>query len=220
MVCKKCGQQFEDSFNKCPNCGECVVNKKNGKKPIFKKWWFWLIIALVLVVLIGSAGGGDESELTTGVNAVQTTAQTVDSTDENAVQEETTEAEDGFIHVGDVLDDSGLEITYVSAEKWNGYNQYSAPDSGNMIIKLWFEAKNTTSTDRYVSSFDFNCYADGVAAEEYYYGDDDISLTLSQGRSGSGAVYFEVPADAEKIEVEYEVNVWSDKKAIFLVELP
>ncbi len=220
MVCKKCGQQFEDGFNNCPNCGESVSGKKKAKKPVFKKWWFWLIIVLVLVVLIGSSGGSEETESTTADNSAQTTLQAVEATEENSIQEETTEAADGFIRVGEILEDSGLEITYVSAEKWTGYNQYSAPKSGNMIIKLWFDVTNNASGDRYITLYDFNCYADGAAAEEYFYGDDDISLTLSQGRSGSGAVYFEVPVDAEKIEVEYEVNVWSDEKAIFLVELP
>lgn len=50
--------------------------------------------------------------------------------------------------------------------------------------------------------------------------DDSLSATLSTGRSGNCNVYFEVPEDAEKIEIEYEVNFWSGKKAIFLVELP
>ena len=58
MVCKKCGQSFEDGFNNCPNCGESVNGKT--KKPIFKKWWFWLIIVFVVFVVIGSIGGSDE----------------------------------------------------------------------------------------------------------------------------------------------------------------
>ena len=78
--------------------------------------------------------------------------------------------------------------------------------------------KNNGSTDFYISSFEFNCYADDAAAEEYYVADDIISATLSGGRSTSGYVYFEVPKDAEYIEVEYETNFWTSKKAIFVVE--
>ena len=213
MICKKCGQQFEDSFNNCPNCGETVNGTQKVKKPIFKKWWFWLIIVIALIGIISGASGGNSEEGTTTANNEQTT------TANAAVEETTVKQNDNVYHVGDVLDDNGLEITYTSAEKWTGYNQYSAPKSGNIIIKLCFDVKNNASGDRYLSSFDFNCYADGAAAEEYYYADDSISLTLSQGRSGTGAVYFEVPADSQMIEVEYEVNIWSDKKAVFLVEL-
>lgn len=212
MVCKKCGQTFEDSFNNCPNCGEGADVKKKEKKLIFKKWWFWLIIAMILIVIIGSAGGTTEEE-TTADNNEQTTAASVNT------EKTTDEPQDNVYRVGDVLDDNGFEISFVSAEKWTGYNQYSAPKSGNMIIKLNFDIKNNSSSDKYLSTYDFNCYADGAAAEEYYYVDDGISLTLSAGRSGSGAVYFEVPEDAQNIEVEYEVNVWSDKKAVFVVEL-
>ena len=63
MVCKKCGQQFEDSFNNCPNCGENVNGKKKDKKPIFKKWWFWFIIVIVVIGLIGSSGDNDNSDV-------------------------------------------------------------------------------------------------------------------------------------------------------------
>lgn len=213
MVCKKCGQQFEDSFNNCPGCGEGVNGKQKDKKPIFKKWWFWLIIAILAIAIIGGASGGSSEEGTATGNNEQTTTSNVD------VEETTVKQNDNAYYVGDVLDDNGLEITYVSAEKWTGYDQYFAPESGNIIIKLCFNVKNNASGDRYITSYDFNCYADGSAAEEYYYTDDSISLTLSQGRSGDGAVYFEVPADAEKIEVEYEVNYWNDKKAVFVVEL-
>lgn len=100
-----------------------------------------------------------------------------------------------------------------------GYNQYSAPKSGNKIIKLWFDVENNASADRYINFYDFNCYADGSAAEAYYSVVDDISLTLSQGRKGSGAVYFEVPVDAQNIEVEYEINIWNNTKAVFVVDL-
>ena len=34
----------------------------------------------------------------------------------------------------------------------------------------------------------------------------------------SGYMYFEVPKDAEKIEVEYETDYWTSNKAIFVVE--
>ncbi len=220
MECKKCGQTFEDSFNNCPNCGEAVSGKKKNKKPIFKKWWFWLIIVVVLGIIIGSSGGSNEEETTAGNNSEQTTVQAVDATAENETAGATTEADDGFIRVGEMIDVNGLEITYVSGEEYTDYNQYLPPKEGNIIVKASFNAVNNSSSDRMISVYDFECYADGVATEAYYGTDDALSATLSTGRSGSCNVYFEVPEEAEKIEIEYEVNFWSGKKAIFLVELP
>lgn len=44
--------------------------------------------------------------------------------------------------------------------------------------------------------------------------------TLSSGRKTEGYIYFTVPTNAEEIEIEYETSFWTDKKAIFVVELP
>lgn len=93
MICKKCGQTFEDGFNNCPNCGESVNGKKKAKKPIFKKWWFWLIIVLVLFIIIGSSGGGSEEETSADGNE-QTTVEAgvdVDATAEEQTEETTAE---------------------------------------------------------------------------------------------------------------------------------
>lgn len=242
MYCKKCGKEITGNEAKCPDCGEALVdvadNTKKEKNPVTKKWWFWvLIVAAALIVIssvfcCGIGAGSDSGE--TGTNAkdeqnatssAQIDADEPDATDViadiGAEEVSTTEEskDDGFLRVGDTLDDNGLKITYVSAEKWTGYNQYMEPKDGNIIIKLYFDAENESSVDRFISLYDFLCYADGSATDMYYSGADDLSLTLSKGRSGSGAVYFEVPADAEVVEVEYEVNIWTDRKAVFLVEL-
>ena len=54
--------------------------------------------------------------------------------------------------------------------------------------------------------------------EAYYGADEELSATLSAGRTTSGKVYFEVPKDAESIEFEYEMDFWDSKKAIFVVK--
>ena len=92
MVCKKCGNQFEDSFNNCPNCGEGVKDKKKDKKPIFKKWWFWLIIIIVVIGLIGSSGNDDSdvSETTENETAQEQQIDEI-TTNEIIIDEITTE---------------------------------------------------------------------------------------------------------------------------------
>lgn len=121
-------------------------------------------------------------------------------------------------NVGDTLTTESLNITYTACEDYTGYSQYSAPKSGNKIIRLSFSVENTGSSDRHISYFDFKCYADDAAAEAYYSVDDDLSATISSGRKASGCVYFEVPKDAQSIEVEYETDFWTGNKAIFVVK--
>ena len=119
------------------------------------------------------------------------------------------------VNVGDVLKTSNLEITYKECGEYKGYSQYFAPESGFKYIYIDLDAKNIGDSDAYISVYEFECYADDVAMEAHYE-DDDLSATLSAGRSTSGRVYFEVPVDAENIEIEYETDFWDDQKAVFL----
>lgn len=41
---------------------------------------------------------------------------------------------------------------------------------------------------------------------------------ISSGRSISGTVYFEVPKNAKDIELEFENNVWTEDKVVFVVK--
>lgn len=123
------------------------------------------------------------------------------------------------VKVGDVLTTDTLKITYADCGEYTDYDEYFGPKSGNKIVYLKLEAENIGSSDTYLSMFEFACYADDVAAEEYIYGDNLFSTdVISSGRKMSGYMYFEVPKDAEAIEVEYETDYWDTQKAIFVVE--
>lgn len=121
------------------------------------------------------------------------------------------------VNVSDVLKTSNLEITYNECGDFKNHSQYLAPKSGYKYIYIDLTAKNIGEADAYISVFEFKCYADDVAMEAHYE-DDDISATLSAGRSTTGRVYFEVPVDAESIEIEYETDFWDSQKAIFVVK--
>lgn len=53
---------------------------------------------------------------------------------------------------------------------------------------------------------------------EYKVGDDDLSASLSSGKKAKGALYFEVPSDAQSIVLEYNDNVWTSDKIVFVVK--
>lgn len=140
------------------------------------------------------------------------------SSDDSSTQ--STAPSETYVRVkpGEVLTANDLKITYVSCEEFKDYNQYLGPKEGNKIIKLSLNVENTGSSDRFISVYEFECYADNAQMDAHYE-DDDLSATLSAGRTAKGSVYFEVPKNAEKIEVEYETDFWSSGKAIFEVNL-
>lgn len=164
-----------------------------------------VVVVLTFAMFAIGSGSSDKPTVTPG--------------EENTEQVETIVSnKDTIVKVGEMLTANDLSITYVSCEEYTGYNQYFGPKDGNKIIRLYFNVENKGQTDRMISTFEFNCYADDVAMDSYYE-DDSISATLSAGRKADGAVYFEVPIDAEVIEVEYETDFWSDGKATFEVVL-
>lgn len=211
-TCKACGQEIAKSAKACPHCGA------KNKKPIFKKWWFWAII-VVLVIAIGTSGNGGDKENATNNNSNNNTS--VDSTtnnneNKNDKVEEPAKTE---YYVGDILEDGNTKIVFMSSGDYTEENEFMQPAEGKKYIYLQFAFENISkTTDTSISFYSFECYADGYAAEMYYGGNDDLSATLSAGRATTGYIYFEVPADAEVIEVEYETNVFTEKKIKFIFE--
>lgn len=175
-----------------------------------KKTLSIILTVVMLFTFAAFALGSGESENTTVTKSSQNQETTSsESKNENKRDE---------VHVGETLNVDEFKITYDSAEKWNSNNQFIKLDEGEQFIRLHFSFVNDTDSDQYVGSFE--CYADGEKCDEHY-GEDDALLfeNISSGRRASGYVYFEVPVNAEKIEVEYEDTIWSDKKAYFIVEL-
>lgn len=218
--CKACGQEIAKSAKRCPHCGA------KNKKPIFKKWWFWaILVVLILVIAVSGNGGDSESAATTNAataNATNksetTSAQTKETATETKAAEPEAPAKTEYC-VGDVLQDGDTKIVFMSSGDYVEENEFMQPDEGRKYIYLQFAFENTsTSKDASVSFYNFECYADGYAAEMYYGGSDNLSATLSAGHATTGCVYYEVPVDAESIEVEYTTNLFTEEKIKFVFE--
>ena len=165
------------------------------------------IIAVILIFSLFAIGSGSDKASVSSDSASDNNKTTTQKAEEPVK-----------VKVGETLTTNTLKITYKSSADDKGA-QYFPAASGNKIIKLTFEIENISSTDQIVSVYDFKCYSDDVASSAYYYGDNGLSTTtLSSGRKATGNVYFEVPQNANSIDVEYETNYWSGNKAIFVVK--
>ena len=211
-ACKACGQEIAKSAKACPHCGA------KNKKPIFKKWWFWAII-VVLVIAIGTSGNDSDTNDVTTNNPSSNQSTTPNNNNNPPAQTETKAPAKTEYYVGDVIEDGNTKIVFMSSGDYVEENEFMQPEEGKKYIFLQFAFENTSkTTDTSISFYSFECYADGYAAEMYYGGNDDLSATLSAGRATTGYLYFEVPTDAKVIEVEYETNIFTEKKIKFIFE--
>lgn len=184
----------------CPSCGAKFKSKK-------ALWIILAVVAVVIVIIAASSGGNDSPTVEP-------------ASGDSAQSSQSTSAADEKIKPGNTLNANGVKVTYRSVEVWKGYDEFSKPKDGYKFIRAYFEFENTNSYDCYVSSYDFQCYADGSVTDEYIFGEDYLNGdTLSSGRKTAGYLYYEVPSDAKEIELEYEADFWSDKKIIFEVNV-
>ena len=129
--------------------------------------------------------------------------------------EKNTAATEGALHVGETLEGKTLNIQYLSCFEDSSNNMFITPKEGYHYITCEFEFENVSSSDVTVSYFSFDCFADGVSCDGVYFRDDNISATLSSGRKAKGTVTFEVPMDAQVVEVEYLTNYWTSNRVVF-----
>ena len=207
-ICKHCKTEIPYAAKVCPQC------RKKVKGGILK----WIIIAIVALVAISSIGGGNDNDSETKkVGEVSTTENTTNNSETS--NNTATEPLQTEYFVGDILEDGDTKIVFMSSGDYVEENEFLQPADGKKYIYLQFAFENISDTaDTSISFYSFECFADGYAADMYYGGEEDLSATLSAGRATTGYIYFEVPVDAESIEVEYETNFFTEEKIKFIYE--
>ena len=232
-ICKHCGAQIAKDAKVCPQCGG------KNKPPFFTRPWFLILAALVVLGLLFGGGGGKSDQDNKKVGQVGESSPDTQQTDrsegagaaEETSKEEAEEAKAAdqetepskevktVYHVGDILQDGDTKIVYVASGPYESDNEYLQPKEGNkyVFLKLAF-INESAKSDTSISSYSFNAFADGYACDMFFGGEEDLSATLSPGRSTIGFIYFEVPEDAEDIEVEYETNVFTSDKINFVYD--
>ena len=193
-LCKYCKQEIPKNAKVCPVC----KRKQGGVAK-------WIAIAAVVVILVIAAlGSGGSAKKTGTVNGEENNSQPA--------------SQDSF-SVGDIVETKNARISFIPAEEYVSDNQFIQPKEGNVFYRMEFEFENISSSDIALSSLlDWECYADTYAVDQSYLQDDQLNATLSPGKKAKGAVYFEIPQNAQSIELNYKTDLWSDGKVIFIVK--
>lgn len=196
IKCKKCGKVYPSNISHCPECFE--KNNQYSLSILIGILVFIFVFCTMMIFFLSDDSFSDNS----------------DGTLSEAVEDSL------YLSIGETLNANGLKITCQKAEDWNSGNIFIMPNDGYKFIRVYFVMENTNSLDYVMGGLDFECYADNSKMKMSIYGDNEIDLysTISSGRKLEGYIYFEVPKNAEEIEIEYETNFWTDKKAYFKVK--
>lgn len=201
-LCKYCQTEIPKKAKVCPNC-----KRKQGGIGCLGV----VLLVLGVFIFIGSFGASmSKDKNPEKVGEVQTESQ-----DQNS---QTEEPVSNTFNVGDVVETDNFRITYESAGEYKSDNEFLQPKDGCVYWEFKFKFENISDTDQSVSTMmDWECYADNSKADQTWITDDNgLDGKLSAGREAEGAVYFEVPKDAESIELEYDINFWQSDKIIFV----
>lgn len=118
----------------------------------------------------------------------------------------------------------GEEITYqdnVYVTLTNFYENtnydYEKPKSGYKYVTFSFQVVNNSDETFSFSYTNATGYADNVQVENMLYLTESSSiLELSPGRTGNVDISFEVPTNAQSIEMDYNFNPFADDVGVFI----
>lgn len=201
-TCKYCMTQIPKKAKICPNC------KKKQSHTVR-----WVVLGILVFLILVSLFGGGNSETTNK----DKNPQKVDEV-KTSKEEQTEKEVSNVFNVGDVVETENMRITFISAKEYESDNQFLQPKDGYTYWEFSFKFENISDHDQSVSSMlNWECYADNSKCDQSWIGDDNgLDATLSKGRETQGTVMFEVPKDANSIELEYDVNFWKEDKIIFI----
>ena len=193
--------------------------KKKKKKRLII---FGVIAAVIVVIIIASSGGSssDDKNKVESVNGASQT-QSADEKSDDGKSDDNTASDNQKITAGHAITiDNELKISYLKCDtNFKKYSKYATVGKGKKVISATFKIENVSDTDQYIDTI--NCYADDKKCDSFYsvedY-DDPFFDSISAGRSIEGTVYFEVPSNAKDIELEFENNVWTNDKVVFVVK--
>ena len=163
----------------------------------------------------------------TGVLAAGCSSDTSSGEDGNAGGEASeSEAEEKSEYgVGETATVNDVDITLVGAVESAG-DDFFTPAEGNKFEILEFEIANNSDEEVSVSSIMcFEAYCDDYSIDVSYDGElapeaegkSTLDGTVAAGKKMNGIIAYEVPADFERLEVDVNLDVWSDKTVKFVV---
>lgn len=185
------------------------------------------IVIFAIMVLFVNGVSDSNKESTSNQASVSATVESSTAVSEITPESKVEEVEvssSAVISPGYTFDADGLQVTindfdlnFTDYEDEYGWNALA---DGMKYIMIDVSYQNNSKDDKYVSIYDFQCYADNTDCEQNYSVVENSSLNanISSGRNTSYKIAFVVPQDAQSIELEYETSIWTGHKEVIKLQ--
>lgn len=209
MFCKNCGKEVSGS-KFCPNCGASLklatppqyerFDTHKAKNNLAKRKHTGIYVVLIVIGVFMFMFAVSDSDNDKQANTAS------DKVTKTSVSKEAKTEADNRIYIGQSYKTKDMVIYFDSVDMNVEPTMLYEPNQGNKFISATFTYENIKSSGNiYASIYDFDCYADNSNCEQKYLGDSSfINTNLSPGKNVTFTVYFEVPENAESIELEYK----------------
>lgn len=235
IKCQECGKEVSDKALTCPNCG-CPIESNdealngiqsvnNGtfnlnagnttnddkKKKNGCAGCLTCIIMIAFLIFLLDSCLSDGSTETPSTVTPTTQAETTEENKEKEVSKGNSFDVDGLvINIDDIV------IDYTDYDDEYGFHKL---EEDKQYVHVKFTCTNNSDSDKYVSIYDYECYADGSLCESYYgFNSDFMNANLSSGRNVTYSTYYIVPKEAKEIELEYTKNILTNEKIIIKIK--
>ena len=233
----KCGKKISEKTCLSHGVAQPVYRNKGRKTLVITLIIAFVIVSVILVAasLIPMKKSDKESKSDKQANSLvkeDTVAAPISETylkilEETRVEDERSDAQgpglhdentdESVIHVGESFENEGLKVTISSYNpNYMDYDPVYSPGEGNKYIEVGFAYENMKeSENESISVFDCCCLADDVECGQAAVGKTGfIKADLTPGQTVSFKAYYQVPVDAEKLELTYRPEglvSWGDK---------
>lgn len=215
-MCKHCKTEIPYGAKVCPQC-----RKKQGASGCLI-----IIIVIIALGLIGSCFGGGKNN---DVKPVSTTEAITKSSVETSSVKETASSENtsastekSEFGVGESAEQKNVIVTLNNVTESDG-TDFIKPAEGNVFVLAEFIIENNSDKELNISSLlSFEAYQDGyststsLSALTAKEGMEQLDGTVAAGKKMKGVVGYELPSDFSELEINVQLDVWSNKKITFL----
>lgn len=179
------------------------------------------IIALIAVVIIfGSNSSNDKPEVTTSPTETTTTIEPAVITPAKIgeVNEDGGETifdidiEHDEFYIGDIVEYGSAKIVFARGEDVSVAAE--ADKDAYRLVTVEFAVENIGESELDISFYNFQGYVGDTPVSMAYGEGDFLDAKLSPGRFVTGCLYFEVPVDMTKLEIQYSDNNQSDEAPV------